>query len=492
MGISFIDSLPGVIPELYLGILTLIAVYSFHKISIIWRYYLHRRRDIPPLYRFSDAELPQVTIQLPLFNEMYVVDRLLEAVAALEYPVDKLQIQVLDDSTDETREICRAKVRELKQRHLNIDYIHRCDRKGYKAGALAYGLQSATGDLVMIFDADFVPTPDTLLNMVHYFANPKVGMVQARWGHINRHYSILTEIQALMLDGHFVTEQTSRNRSGCFFNFNGTAGIWRIHTIADAGGWQHTTVTEDLDLSYRAQLKGWECVYLPNIVVPAELPMEMNSFKSQQFRWAKGASQVAKKLLLPILTSKAPWHVKLEAFFHLTNNFNYLLLLVLLLLSLPYQLFLAETGWRYGLAIHLPLFLITTLSLLAFYSVAQEEQRGQYSLWKLTSNLFLLMSVGIGLSINQSLAVYDGLFRVGRDFVRTPKHGVTSNEEDWKTRKYRATRNLVPYLELSMVVYLLVTISVAVVNAHYLSLPFLLLFLIGYVYVLSLSMFQRR
>lgn len=492
MGISFIDGFSGVIPELYLSILSLIAIYSFHKISIIWRYYRTRSQNIQPLQRFSESEFPRVTIQLPLFNEMYVVDRLLEAVAQLQYPADKLQIQVLDDSTDETREMCQAKVQDLKQRQLNIDYIHRCDRKGYKAGALSYGLQSATGELVMIFDADFVPPPDTLISMVHYFTNPKLGMIQARWGHINRHYSILTEIQALMLDGHFVTEQTSRNRSGCFFNFNGTAGIWRIQAIEEAGGWQHTTVTEDLDLSYRAQLKGWECLYLPNIVVPAELPMEMNSFKAQQFRWAKGASQVAKKLLMPILTSKAPWHVKWEAFFHLTNNFNYLLLLFLLLLSLPYQLFLAQTGWRYGLAIHLPLFLITSLSLLAFYIVAQEDQRGKQTPWKLASNLFLLMSVGIGLSINQSLAVCDGLFRVGRDFVRTPKHGVTHSEEDWKTRKYRAAKNLVPYLELSMVVYLFMTILVAVLNAHYLSLPFLLLFLIGHIYVLSLSLFQRR
>lgn len=492
MGIGLIHNVLGFIPELYLSILALIAIYSFHKFSIIWRYYRTRHQTVCPLMMFSESELPNVTIQLPLFNEMYVVDRLLEAVGALEYPTHKLQIQVLDDSTDETQEICRAKVLELQQRHLNIDYIHRCDRKGYKAGALAYGLESATGELVMIFDADFVPPPDTLINMVHYFTHPKVGMIQARWGHINRHYSVLTEIQALMLDGHFVTEQTSRNRSGCFFNFNGTAGIWRIQAIDEAGGWQHTTVTEDLDLSYRAQLKGWKCLYLPNIVVPAELPMEMNSFKSQQFRWAKGASQVAKKLLMPVLTSRAPWHVKWEAFFHLTNNFNYLLLLCLLLLSLPYQLFLAQTGWRYGLAIHLPLFLITTLSLIAFYVVAQEEQRGKQSPWKLASNLFLLMSVGIGLSINQSLAVCDGLFRVGRDFVRTPKHGVTRNEENWKTRKYRAARNLVPYLELSMTIYLFLTIMVATVNAHYLSLPFLLLFFIGYIYVLSLSLFQHR
>ncbi|MEO1621999.1 MAG: glycosyltransferase [Cyanobacteria bacterium J06632_3] len=317
---DFAKALLEITPIVYLGILSVISLYGFHKVLMIWRYYKYRTVSAKTLQAFSDADLPKVTVQLPIFNELYVAERLLNAVAQLKYPLDKLEIQVLDDSTDETQQLCQEKVQALRQQNLNIRYIQRSHRKGFKAGALAYGLQQATGELIMIFDADFVPRPETLLQMVDYFADPNVGMVQGRWAHINRRYSLLTEIQALMLDGHFVIEQTARNRAGCFFNFNGTAGIWRASAIADAGGWQHTTVTEDLDLSYRVQLKGWRCIYLPYIVVPAELPVEMNSFKSQQFRWAKGASQVARKLLGTVLRAKIPWHVKFEAFLHLTNN----------------------------------------------------------------------------------------------------------------------------------------------------------------------------
>ncbi|MGF1604250.1 MAG: cellulose synthase family protein [Thermosynechococcaceae cyanobacterium] len=478
--------------KVYLSLLTIIGLYSFHKVSIVWRFYRHKNNVPHPPRYYSDWELPSVTVQLPIFNEINVVERLIDAVAQLNYPTDKLEIQVLDDSIDETQLLCQSKVEALQALNLNICYIHRTDRTGFKAGALEHGLTSASGELVMIFDADFVPEPDTLLKMVHYFSDPALGMVQARWGHINRHYSRVTEVQALMLDGHFVTEQTARNRSGCFFNFNGTAGIWRIDAIADAGGWQHSTVTEDLDLSYRAQLKGWKCIYLPDIVVPAELPMELNSFKAQQFRWAKGASQVAKKLLLPVLKSDIPFNVKGEAFLHLTNNFNYLLLLVLLLLSLPYQLYLTQAPWQHGVFIHLPLFVATTSSLLGFYFVSAREQALELSPWKFIKNIILLMSIGIGMSINQSLAVCSGLFGGGVDFVRTPKHGVVHRQESWKSKKYRAAKNLVPYLELFMAVYLTITIGVAVSNHHFLSLPFLALFWSGFVYVLVLGISQRR
>ncbi|MEL6815144.1 MAG: cellulose synthase family protein, partial [Cyanobacteria bacterium J06598_3] len=366
------DYLLEITPILYLSILSIISIYGFHKILMIWRFYKYRSNNnsaygqsYGQLYghtanitvtqpTFSPSELPKVTVQLPIFNELYVAERLLEAIANLNYPTDKLEIQVLDDSTDETQQLVCQRSEGLRQQGFNIHYIHRPHRRGFKAGALAYGLQQASGELIMIFDADFVPKPDTLKQMVHHFADPAIGMVQARWTHINRQYSRLTEIQALMLDGHFVIEQTARNRSGCFFNFNGTAGIWRARAIADAGGWQHTTVTEDLDLSYRVQLKGWQCLYLPHIAVPAELPMEMNAFKSQQFRWAKGASQVAKKLLGTVFTAPLPVHVKFEAFLHLTNNVNYLLLMVLLLLSLPYQIYVSQHQWQYGLLIYIP------------------------------------------------------------------------------------------------------------------------------------------
>ena len=483
--------LSDIVINAYDLLLCTIALYSFHRLLIIWRFYCHRHRSIQPAYYYADTDLPNVTVQLPIFNELYVVDRLLKAVSQLNYPLDKLEIQVLDDSTDETRDICRRQVQQLKQQNLNIHHIHRQQRQGFKAGALDHGLTLASGELVAIFDADFVPMPDTLLKMVHHFSDPRVGMVQARWEHLNRNYSTLTELQALMLDGHFVAEQTSRSRTGCFFNFNGTAGIWRIATIADAGGWRHSTVTEDLDLSYRAQMRDWRCVYLPEIQVPAELPMEMNSFKSQQFRWAKGSSQVARQLLPSILRADLPAYIKWEAFFHLTNNFNYLLMLLLLVLSLPYQLYVTY-DWRYALFFYGPLSLSTSFSLISFYLIAQRQPHTNWFSWDLLKHLMLLMGVGIGLSINQSLAICDGLLRSNTDFVRTPKHGVIRTTENWLDKKYRAAKSWVPYGELIMMVYLMLTIAIAFTNHHYLSLPFLILFLAGYVYTFSLSVFQTR
>ena len=486
------QQLISLIPIVYLSVLSVISLYGFHKVLMIYRFYKYRSQRTKPAYRFDRDQLPTVTVQLPIFNELYVVERLLDAIAQLDYPKDKLEIQVLDDSTDETQQICREKVEALKQQNLNIVHLRRSHRKGFKAGALAYGLQQTNSELILIFDADFVPKPNTLLQMVDYFSDPAVGMVQARWSHINRQYSPLTQIQALMLDGHFVIEQTARNRSGCFFNFNGTAGIWRASAIADAGGWQHTTVTEDLDLSYRVQLKGWRCIYLPHLSIPAELPVEMNSFKSQQFRWAKGASQVARKMLGTVCRAKLPLHVKFEACLHLTNNFNYLLLMVLLLLSLPYQIYISEHQWEHGLIIYLPIFVVTTLNLFGFYWVSQQEQFEKLSLWQFSTQILLLLSTGIGMSLNQSVAVCDGLLRTGTDFIRTPKHGVVKRTETWTAKKYRGAKTWVLCLEFLMLVYLAVTIAFAAQHTHYLSLPFLLLFFTGYSYVLGLGLFQRR
>lgn len=484
--------LTPLVPIVYLGVLSVISLYGFHKVLMIYRFYKYRSARIKPAYRFDRDQLPTVTVQLPIFNELYVVERLLEAIAQLDYPKDRLEIQVLDDSTDDTQRLCHQQVEALKQQDFNITHIRRSHRKGFKAGALAYGLQQTDSELILIFDADFVPTPDTLLQMVDYFSDPAVGMVQARWSHINRQYSLLTQIQALMLDGHFVIEQTARHRSGCFFNFNGTAGIWRASAIADAGGWQHTTVTEDLDLSYRVQLKRWRCIYLPHLSIPAELPVEMNSFKSQQFRWAKGASQVARKMLGTVCRAKLPLHVKFEAFLHLTNNFNYLLLIVLLLLSLPYQMYISEHQWEHGLVVYLPIFVVTTLNLFGFYWVSQQEQFEKLSLWQFSTQILLLLSTGIGMSLNQSVAVCDGLLRTGTDFVRTPKHGVVKSTETWTAKKYRGAKTWVLCLEFLMLVYLAVTIAFAAQHTHYLSLPFLLMFFTGYSYVLGLGLFQRR
>ncbi|MDQ3622732.1 MAG: glycosyltransferase family 2 protein, partial [Verrucomicrobiota bacterium] len=273
----------------YFIVLFGLSIYGLHRYVIVYLFLKNRNRPPRPLAEFK--ELPRVTVQLPIFNELYVVERLLKSVAALQYPPDRLQIQVLDDSTDETTEIAEKQLAQLSARGLDVELIRRTDRTGFKAGALENGLRTCTGDFVLILDADFVPAPDMLLKTIHYFTDPKIGMIQTRWGHLNRTYSLLTRVQAMFLDGHLLLEQTARSRSGRFFNFNGTAGLWRRTCIEDAGGWQHDTLTEDLDLSYRAQLKGWKFVFLADLVTPAELPVDMNGFKSQQHRWTKGSIQ---------------------------------------------------------------------------------------------------------------------------------------------------------------------------------------------------------
>jgi cellulose synthase/poly-beta-1,6-N-acetylglucosamine synthase-like glycosyltransferase len=473
----------------YLVILLTLALYGFHRSTLVFLYYRNRRRDPEPAQRF--AELPIVTLQLPLFNEMYVAPRLLDAVAKLEYPRERLEIQVLDDSTDETVSICRAKVAELAATGLDIQYIHRTDRTGFKAGALENGLRTARGEFIMVFDADFLPPPEIIDRTVHFFTDAKVGMVQVRWEHVNRDYSRLTELQAMMLDGHFVIEHTARHRSGRFFNFNGTAGIWRRSAIDDAGGWSHDTLTEDMDLSYRAQLRGWQFIYLKDVVSPAELPVEMNAFKSQQFRWAKGSIQVAKKLLPTIWRSKVPFNVKMEAFFHLTNNFAYPLLLLLSVLLLPNLLVRPRHGWREVLLIDVPLFFGTTLSIASFYITSQREIDRDWR--KTIKRLPLMMSLGIGLCITQTRAVVEAL--VGSqsgEFVRTPKHGVIRRFEGWTAKKYRAAKTLIPFVEVLFAAYFAMAMVIAMIAGHYVSMPFLFLFFMGFAYVGVLSLHQSR
>src|SRR5687768_2630819 len=304
----------------YFFVLVILALYGWHRYYLVYLYMKNKRRLPVPLGSFQT--LPRVTVQLPIYNEMYVADRLIDAVCAFDYPRELLQIQVLDDSTDETTSVAERAVRRHAAAGIDISYLHRTNRHGYKAGALEAGLKLATGEYVAIFDADFIPTTDFLQRTIQFFTDSKIAMVQARWGHINQDYSLLTKIQSILLDGHFVLEHGARNRSGCFFNFNGTAGVWRREAIETSGGWQHDTLTEDLDLSYRAQLGGWRFLFLPDVVSPAEVPVEMNSFKSQQHRWAKGSIQTFLKLMPRILRSDQPFAIKAEAFFHLSANFN--------------------------------------------------------------------------------------------------------------------------------------------------------------------------
>jgi cellulose synthase/poly-beta-1,6-N-acetylglucosamine synthase-like glycosyltransferase len=490
-------SLSALVIGTYLAVLLVLAAYGFHRTALISMYYRNRHRKPRPAGRFS--ELPAVTVQLPLYNEMYVVERLLEAVAGIRYPRDRFQIQVLDDSTDETQEICKRKIADLGARfpELDVEYIHRTDRTGFKAGALHNGLETAKGEFILIFDADFVPTPDILERCIDHFTDPKVAVVQCRWEHVNRSYSALTEVQALMLDGHFIMEHAGRNWSGRFFNFNGTAGVWRRSAIADAGDWQHDTLTEDMDLSYRAQLRGWKFVYLPEIAAPAELPVEMSAFKSQQFRWAKGSVQVAKKLLATILRSGATWQQKSEAFFHLTNNLAYPLLLVLSILLLPNLALRTHHGWREVLMIDFPLFFGTTLSVASFYLASQREiallrdpnAKPRFQ-WRVLARLPLVMSIGIGLCVNQTRAVLEALAGKETEFVRTPKHGIGASDSTWWSKKYRAAKSVTPFIELAMAAYFVVAIAVAFDHGHYLSMPFLGLFLCGFGYVGCVSLWQ--
>ncbi len=472
---------------LYGVVLAALAVYGFHRSTLVWLYYRFRSTKPEPKGRFE--ELPVVTVQLPMFNEMYVVERLLEATANIDYPRDKLEIQVLDDSTDETQEICKRKVAELVERGLDAKYIHREDRQGFKAGALEHGLQLARGEFVLVFDADFVPRPDILKETIHFFTDDEVGMVQVRWEHLNRDYSALTKVQSVMLDGHFIIEHTARHRSGRFFNFNGTAGIWRRAAIETSGGWQHDTLTEDMDLSYRAQLKGWKFVYLPHIVSPAEVPVEMNSFKSQQFRWAKGSIQVARKILPTIMRSDVPWTVKMEAFFHLTNNFAYPLLFLLSLLLLPNLLVRSGHGWREVLLIDLPLFMGTTFSVAMFYLITQREA-GEKRLGRIFANIPMVLSLGIGLCVNQTKAVIEALKGKESEFVRTPKTGVVNKLQQWTKTKYRTSLSWVPIVEIALGIYFLITLIVAARGGHWLSIPFIFLFFLGFWYVGLVSLWH--
>lgn len=473
---------------LYLLVLGVLAVYGFHRGQLLYLYWKHRHQAPRPAAKFK--ELPIVTVQLPMFNEMYVAERLLESIASIDYPKDKLEIQVLDDSTDETRSIAKNKVEELVERGFDAVYIHRTDRTGYKAGALEAGVAVAKGDYLLVFDADFVPTVSIVRDLIHHFSDPTVGMVQARWGHLNRDYSMLTRVQSMMLDGHFVVEHIARNRSGRFFNFNGTAGIWRKAAILDAGGWQHDTLTEDMDLSFRAQMRGWRFVYVPDALAPAEVPCEMNSFKTQQFRWAKGSAQTAKKLLPIVLRAKLPWKVKLEAIFHLTNNFAYLFLVILAMLQLPNMILRQQMQRPELLLLDVPLFALTSGSIVLFYLTTH---RALYNnLWEAVRRLPLMMALGIGLSLNNARAVVEGLFGRESEFVRTPKHGVTGSDQSWSKKKYRAGKNVFSWIELGFGLYFVATIGLGVFIGAWASIPFLVLFMVGFLYVGGLSLFQAR
>lgn len=473
---------------IYFSVLCVLAVYGSHRYRMAYLYYRHKFKLPTPKGRLS--RLPKVTIQLPVYNEMYVVERLIDSVCKIDYPRELLEIQVLDDSTDETCPIARAAVERYRQRGVDIRYLHRKDRRGFKAGALAHGLLSAQGEFIAVFDADFVPAPDFLKRTVPFFADGQVGMVQVRWGHLNRDFSILTQAQSIFLDGHFIIEHTARHRSDCFFNFNGTAGIWRRRAIEEAGGWQHDTLTEDLDLSYRAQLLGWQFIFLPEVISPAEVPVDMNAFKSQQHRWAKGSIQTAKKLLPRILKSDLPFAVKREAFFHLTNNMAYLLMVLLSLLMPLSMMIRFHHGLYSTLFLDLPFFVSATASVCFFYVACQKEQ-GR-SGWDRIKYLPLLMSLGIGLAINNAKAVLEALMGQKSGFTRTPKTGSQGRTAKAVRQSYLGRKTLLPLIELMFGAYFTAALWFAIDSGIYTSVPFLVLFQVGFLYVGLGSLWASR
>ncbi len=476
----------------YFIVLIILAAYGAHRYWLVYLYYKHKeKKTTAPAALFDSDDLPRVTVQLPIFNEQYVVDRLLDAVCRLEYPKEKLDIQLLDDSTDETVEVARILVDRYAALGHPVTYLHRDNREGFKAGALAEGLKTARGEFVAIFDADFVPPPDFLMQCIHHFTDPKVGMVQTRWTHINRNYSLLTQVEAILLDGHFVLEHSGRARSGVFFNFNGTAGIWRRRAIDEAGGWEHDTLTEDTDLSYRAQLKGWKFLYLQDVECPAELPVEMTAFKTQQARWAKGLIQVSKKILPKVFASNFSRHQKIEAVYHLTANLSYPLMIVLSVLLLPAMIIRFYQGWFQMLYIDLPLFMASTFSISSFYLVSQKELFPKSWLRSLLY-LPLLMSLGIGLTITNTRAVLEALVGKQTSFVRTPKYRVESKKDKVGAKKYRKRLGWVPWIELLIGAYFALAVFYAIENENYITVPFLFLFVIGYWVTGLMSLLQGR
>src|SRR5690242_8296157 len=475
----------------YFIVLMVLAMYGLHRYWLVYDYFQYSKNVPPPPPQVTNW--PRVTVQLPIFNERYVIERLAEAVSRFDYPGELLDVQVLDDSTDETQEVARACVERHAAQGMPITYIHRTNREGYKAGALENGLKSAKGEFVAIFDADFIPEPDFLRRTIPYFLNPdgsdKIGMVQTRWTYLNRDYSLLTNVETILLDGHFVVEHGARSRRGTFFNFNGTAGVWRRKAIDEAGGWQHDTLTEDTDLSYRAQLKGWKFLYLPQIECASELPVDMNGFKSQQARWAKGLMQTAKKILPKVFKADVPWHVKAEAFFHLTANISYPLMIVLSTMLLPVMIVRFQQGWFQMLLIDLPLFLASTCSISSFYLAAQKELRPKT--W-LSTFLYMpfVMATGIGISVRNAQAVIEAIIGKKSEFARTPKFKIEGKSGTFAAKKYKNKAGWMPYFEVALGLYFALTVVYAITNENYATVPFLLLFVWGYLYTGFMSLSQ--
>jgi cellulose synthase/poly-beta-1,6-N-acetylglucosamine synthase-like glycosyltransferase len=457
--------------SIYTCALGVLAIYSIHRFHLVR---LRRRHTAPGAEPASPSRWPSVAIQLPLFNEPNVAARLIDAAAAIRYD-GPLVIQVLDDSTDETSSIVAQRAEHHRAQGIVIDHIRRASRDGFKAGALAHGMRHTDAELFAVFDADFVPRPDFLIRTVPHFADANIGMVQTRWTHLNRNESLLTRVQAIFLDAHFAVESAARHFSGSFFNFNGTAGVWRRGAIEAAGGWSAETLTEDLDLSYRAQLEGWRFVFLPDVEVPAELPAALRGFQDQQHRWVKGSIQTARKLLPRLVAADVPTRVKIEALFHLTNNSAYLLTTIVALLMVPAIVIRQRLGMTWTMLIDAALFAMSTFSVLLFYIEGQRWARSARPSWR---ELIAVMPVGIGISLRNASAVLEGLVQRGGFFQRTPKKGAGR----WAQG---AGENAWPIAETLLAVFFFAAAIAFIVARQWVSLPFIALFLFGYAYVVA-------
>ncbi|HUF09218.1 MAG TPA: glycosyltransferase [Rhodothermales bacterium] len=479
----------------YAAGVAILFVYGLNQLWLAWSFAKYRRRPNPHDMSTRDAAvLPKITVQLPIYNERYVVERLLDACGELSYPGEMLQIQVLDDSTDDSSALIRDRVAFWRSRGVDMVHVQRSERAGFKAGALDHGLQSATGDLIAIFDADFVPPREFLLRLVPHFRRSKVGMVQARWAYLNEGASFLTRFQALSLDAHFAVEQFARNRRDCFINFNGTAGIWRRECIEEAGGWEGDTLTEDLDLSYRAQLAGWSFVYDREASAPSELPVDVNAIRSQQFRWAKGSIQTARKLLGRLLHSRTELRVRLEGFFHLTAHVVFPVALIVALLHAPLVSQNATTGIPGELY-----FYFMSIGLVALGAVILTQVLAQRDLhrdwWKRLGFIPVFLAGWLGLALNNTLAVADALTGRTTPFVRTPKgSGLASdNAPNWWKSRYADIRvPVVAWIELALAGYAFAGMVVIILQGQWISVPFQALFAAGFGLISLSNLSQLR
>ena len=458
---------------------SLCVLFGFGIHGLVLLYYYYKTQNVTYSDEELPAVLPTVTIQLPMYNELYVIERLIRSVCNMKYPKEKLEIQVLDDSTDESGLLAQKLVKEYQEKGFDIQYIHREDRKGFKAGALKYGLEFCKGEFVAIFDADFIPNENFLIKTIPHFKNDNIGMVQTRWEHINEDYSFLTKTQALALDGHFVLEQQVRNKAGFFINFNGTAGIWRKKTIIDAGNWQADTLTEDLDLSYRAQLKGWKFIYLNDVTSPAELPADINALKTQQFRWTKGAVETAKKILPMVFKSKLPLKLKLESFIHLTSNIVFPFIIIVALLNVPLVVIKNNVAGFDEYYTLMSVFVLASVSTFLFYMFAQKAINLD---WRKRLLLFPIFLAGsMGLAVNNTKAVFEALINKKTGFSRTPKYKIVNLKDDWKENKY-VQRKLsgTCIFELFLAFYYVVGIGISLYYTEIAAIPFQLMFLLGF------------